>query len=125
MLAVLSVPSLIALLNTLTIGVLERTREIGMLRAIGATRKQVSRIVVIESVLLAAIGTAFGLLAGLYLGYIILGALTSGGFPVDYSFPYSGLVAAVAAGLLFGALAAVIPARQASGMVIVRALRYE
>ncbi len=125
LLAVLSVPSLIAMLNTLTIGVLERTREIGMLRAIGATRRQVRRIVVIESVLLAAIGTALGLLAGLYLGYIILQSLTTGGFPIEYSFPYTGLIAAVAAGLLFGALAAIIPARQASGMVIVRALRYE
>ena len=125
LLAVLSVPSLIAMLNTLTIGVIERTREIGMLRAIGATRKQVRRIVVIESVLLAAIGTALGLLAGLYLGYIILQSLTTGGLPVEYSFPYTGLIAAVAAGLLFGALAAIIPARQASSMVIVRALRYE
>ncbi len=125
LLAVLSVPSLIAMLNTLAIGVIERTREIGMLRAIGATRRQVRRMVVVESLLLAAIGTGLGLLAGLYLGYVMVLGLSVGGYPVTYSFPYAGLLAAVAAGLLFGVLAALIPARQAAQMEIVRALRYE
>ena len=60
LLGVLTLPSLIALLNTLAIGVIERTREIGMLRAIGATRRQVRRTVIVESLLLAAIGTASG-----------------------------------------------------------------
>jgi putative ABC transport system permease protein len=54
-LSALALPSLIALLNTLAIGVIERTREIGMLRAIGATRRQVRRTVIAESLLLAAI----------------------------------------------------------------------
>ncbi len=125
LLGVMVVPSLIALLNTLAIGVIERTREIGMLRAIGATRRQVGRVVIAESLLLAAIGTAFGLLAGLYLGYIIVLGLTAGGFPVDYVFPYAGLLAATAAGIIFGVVAALIPARQAARMEIIRALRYE
>jgi len=64
---VLALPSLIALLNTLAIGVIKRTREIGMLRATGATWTQVRRMVIAEALLLAAIGTALGLLAGLYL----------------------------------------------------------
>jgi putative ABC transport system permease protein len=48
-----------------------------------------------------------------------------GGFPVGYFFPYSGLLAAIAAGLIFGVVAAMIPARQAARMEIIRALRYE
>ncbi|MBN1146617.1 MAG: ABC transporter permease [Anaerolineales bacterium] len=125
LLGVLALPSLIAMLNTLAIGVIERQREIGMLRAIGATRRQVRRMVVAESLLLAAIGTAFGLLAGLYLGYMMLLALGAGGFPVEYAFPYIGIVAAIATGLIFGVAAAVLPARQAARMDIIRALRYE
>jgi len=96
-----------------------------MLRAIGATQRQVRRMVIIESLLLAAIGTLFGLLGGLYLGYVMLLGLSVGGFPVSYVFPSSGLVAATAIGLIFGLLAALVPARQAAHMEIVRALRYE
>jgi len=124
-LGVLALPSLIALLNTLAIGVIERTREIGMLRAIGATQRQVRRVVIAESLLLAAIGTAFGLLAGLYLGYVMVLGLSVSGFPVAYVFPYWGLLMAIAAGLMFGVLAALLPARQAASMEIIRALRYE
>jgi putative ABC transport system permease protein len=125
LLGVLTLPSLIALLNTLAIGVIERTREIGMLRAIGATRRQVRRTVIVESLLLAAIGTAFGLIAGLYLGYVMVLGLSVGGFPVEYVFPGAGLLAATAVGLIFGVLAALLPARQAAKMDIIRALRYE
>jgi putative ABC transport system permease protein len=125
LLGLLALPSLIALLNTLAIGVIERTREIGMLRAIGATRKQVRRIVVAEALLLAALGTAFGLLAGLYLGYVFVMGLSVGGFPVEYVFPYYGILAAIAVGLIFAVLAAMLPARQAARMDIIRALRYE
>lgn len=125
LLGVLAFPSLIALLNTLAIGVLERTREIGMLRAIGATQRQVRRTVIAESLLLAAIGMVFGLLGGLYMGYVMVLGLSVGGFPVSYVLPYVGLVAAIATGLLFGVLAALLPARQAARMEIVRALRYE
>jgi putative ABC transport system permease protein len=124
-LGVLALPSLIALLNTLAIGVIERTREIGMLRAIGATRRQVGRMIVTESLLLAAVGTAFGLLAGLYLGYVMVLGLSVTGYPIEYVFPYAGLLAAIAVGLLFGVVAAVLPARQATRMEIVRALRFE
>ncbi len=126
LLGVLSLPSLIAILNTLAIGVIERTREIGMLRAIGAMRRQVRRMVIAEALLLAAIGTAFGLIAGLYLGYVFVQGLSASGiFKMEYSFPLVALLAATAAGLIFGVLAALVPARQASQMGIIQALRYE
>ncbi|MSP12982.1 MAG: ABC transporter permease [Chloroflexi bacterium] len=124
MLIFLALPSLIAMLNTLAIGVIERTREIGMLRAVGATRRQISRLVVAEALLLAALGTAFGLLAGLYLGYVMVSGLGTI-FPMAYSFPVAGMLAAIAVGLIFGVLAAIIPARQAARLEVVQALRYE
>jgi putative ABC transport system permease protein len=124
MLAFLAFPSLIAMLNTLAINVLERTREIGMIRAVGGTRKQVRRMVVAEALLLASVGTAFGILSGMYLGYVIVKAM-SALFPMSYSFPLAGVLAGIAIGLLFGALAAVIPARQAAKLQVVEALRYE
>ncbi len=124
LLAFLAIPSLIAMLNTLTISVLERTREIGMIRAVGGTRKQVHRMVVIEALLLAGVGTAFGILSGMYLGYVIVKAL-SALFPMAYSFPLAGILAGIAIGLIFGALAAIIPARQAARLQVVESLRYE
>ncbi|MEJ5224426.1 MAG: FtsX-like permease family protein [Anaerolineales bacterium] len=122
--ALLAIPSLIAMINTLTIGVIERTREIGMIRAVGGTQKQVRRMVVTEALLLAAIGTAFGILGGLYLGYVFVIGM-SAIFPMGYTFPLAGILVAVSVGLLFGALAATVPARQAAQLNVVEALRYE
>jgi putative ABC transport system permease protein len=122
--AILAFPSLIAMLNTLTIGVLERTREIGMIRAVGGTRRQVRNMIVVEALLLAAIGTAFGILGGLYLGYALVKGVQVV-FPMGYYFPLAGILAAVLIGLLFGVIAAIIPARQAARLEIVQALRYE
>jgi len=126
LLAILSIPSLIAILNTLAIGVIERTREIGMLRAIGATRGQVWKTIVAEALLLSALGTAFGILAGLYLSYVFVEGLSATGiFKMAYVFPLAGVLTAIAAGLLFGVLAALAPARQAAQMQVIKALRYE
>jgi putative ABC transport system permease protein len=123
---VLAFPSLIAILNTLAIGVIERTREIGMLRAIGATRRQVWRTIVAEALLLASFGTGFGILAGLYLSYVFVQGLSASGiFKMAYTFPLAGVLAATAVGLVFGVIAALLPARQASSMEIIQALRYE
>src|SRR5581483_4525590 len=124
LLVVLALPSLIAILNTLAIGVIERTREIGMLRAIGATRRQIRQTILAEALLLAATGTAFGLIAGLYLGYVMVIGLSSI-YPLTYSFPFAGILVAIAIGLLFGVIAALVPARQAAHLNIIRALRYE
>jgi putative ABC transport system permease protein len=78
-----------------------------------------------ESLILAAVGTFFGLLAGLYMGYVMVLGLKVGGYPVTYSFPYQGLIAATITGIVFGLIAASLPSRQAAQMEIVSALRYE
>jgi putative ABC transport system permease protein len=121
----LTVPSLIAMVNTLAIGVIERTREIGMLRAVGARRSQVRAIIVSEALILSGLGTVFGVLAGLYLGRMAVEAIHSVGFPIAYAIPGNGILIAIVTGILFGLLAAVIPARQAARMNVINALRYE
>jgi putative ABC transport system permease protein len=121
----LAIPSLIAMVNTLAIGVIERTREIGMLRAIGATRPQVRTVVVTEPLILSGIGTVFGVLAGLYLGFLAINAVKTLGFPMQFTFPFGGVILGILAGIVFGILAAVIPARQATRIQVVEALRYE
>jgi len=86
----------------------------------------VRRMIVAEALLLAAIGTAFGLLGGLYLSYLMVAGLSATGvFKMAFSFPLASILAATAAGLIFGVLAAVYPSRRAAQMEIIRALRYE
>jgi len=125
LLIALSIPSLIALVNTLAINVIERTREIGMIRAVGGTRRQVRRMILAESLLLAGLGIAFGILAGLWMGYALVEAIGIIGFDLTYFFPAASVLVAIAVGLIFGVLAALIPARQAARLNIVTALHYE
>ena len=125
LLAILAIPSLLALLNNLAMSVIARTREIGMLRAVGSTRGQVQRMVVAESVLLASVGVVFGVLSGVVLGYSLVAATNAVGFEVPYFFPTGGILAAVVIGYVFALLAAIIPARTAARLDIVRALHYE
>lgn len=125
LIAVLALPSLLALMNTLAISVLARTREIGMLRAVGATRRQIRRMVAAESLLLTLIGLAFGVVSGLWLGYALVVAMGAVGWEMPWSFPFDGVTVTVVVGLLFGALAAVAPARAAARLDVVDALRHE
>lgn len=123
--AALALPSLLALVNTLAISVLARTREIGMLRAVGATRRQIRRMVLAESLLLSVIGTGFGAIAGLWLGYALVAAMGSLGWQMPYAFPWAGLVATVVVGVVFGVLASLGPARSAARLDVVAALHQE
>ncbi len=120
----LALPALIAMMNTLAINVIERRREIGLVRAVGATRSQVHRLITAEALLLAAVGAVLGILAGMYLGYLIVKGLEAM-FPIPYTFPLWGILMAIAIGLLFGALASLLPARQAAELPVVEAVRYE
>lgn len=125
LIAALALPSLLALINTLAVSVLARTREIGMLRAVGSTRRQVKRMIMAESLLLSAIGTAFGIVAGLWLGYALVAAMATIGWPMPYYFPYGGILTTIVVGIGFGMLAALVPARNAARLNVVDALHYE
>jgi putative ABC transport system permease protein len=125
LIAALALPSLLALINTLAISVLARTREIGMLRAVGSTRRQIRRMVMAESLLLSAIGTAFGIAAGLFLGYALVLAMSTVGWPMPYFFPWGGILATIVIGMTFGVLAALTPARNAARLNVVDALHFE
>ncbi|NTU71735.1 MAG: FtsX-like permease family protein [Coriobacteriia bacterium] len=120
-----ALPTLLALLNTLAISVLARTREIGMLRAVGTTRGQIRGMVVAEAMLLAAVGVAFGIAGGIALGYALVYVLDSTMFVMPYYFPWGGITTAVVSGFGFALLASIIPARTAARLDIVSALHYE
>jgi putative ABC transport system permease protein len=120
-----ALPTLLALLNTLAISVLARTREIGMLRAVGTTRGQIRGMVVAEALLLAAVGVAFGIAGGVALGYSLVYALNATMFVMPYFFPWDGVIVAVVAGFTFALLASILPARTAARLDVVEALHYE
>ncbi len=121
----LAIPGLIAMANTMSVNVIERTREIGMLRAVGSTRPQVKRIILAESLMLSTLGTVTGIAVGLYLSSYIIGALNFTGFKLDFYFPTTGIIVAIVVGIAFGIFASIAPARKAANTEIVEALRYE
>lgn len=125
MLALLALPALLGLANALGINVIERTREIGMLRAVGARRRQIRRMIIAESLLLSLMGIAFGQLGGIFLSILLTEVLDFAGLHIPYEFPLAGVITAVAVGLICGILAALIPARRASDLEIISALSYE
>lgn len=125
MLVFLAFPSLLAMLNSMAVAVIERTREIGMLRAVGATRSQVRSAITHEGIILALIGSVMGIVAGIYLGYVGSMAMKALGYPMEYVFPWGTIAAALVTGLLFGVLSSGLPSRQAARMNVVEALRYE
>lgn len=124
-LIVFAVPSVLGLINTLAINVLERTREIGVLRAIGATRGQVRRLVLAESLLLSMVGTVLGLLAGLALGYALVTFIGATVYATTYYFPVVGVLVTISLAIVIALLASALPARQAARVKIVQALQYE
>ncbi|MFF9506971.1 ABC transporter permease [Streptomyces sp. NPDC014724] len=127
--ALLALAVLIALLgiaNTLTLALHERTRELGLLRAVGQTRSQLRSMVRWESVLVAAFGTAGGLLLGGFLGWVLVKASAStGGTSLAFTLPPLRLLAVALVGTTAGALAGRRPARRAARLDVLRAVAAE
>src|SRR6201999_1704260 len=106
------VVSLFGMVNTLVLSVFERTRELGMLRAIGMTRRQARRMIRHESVITALIGAALGLGLGVFLAALVTQAMRD--YDVPLSLPAVPLVGFTLVAVLAGIGAAVLPARRAS-----------
>jgi putative ABC transport system permease protein len=117
----------LGIIVTLLASVMERTREIGILRSIGMLRSQVSRVVVIESMLLGFIGGSLGAGAGIVIGWMSLEGFLRGdyGASMQYHISYTSILWAIALSIILAALAGVYPARRAAKTNIVEALAYE
>jgi putative ABC transport system permease protein len=116
----------LGVVNTMTMNVLERLREIGTLRAVGMTRHQVGRMVLAEAGALGVAGVAIGVVAGVPLSWALVAEMTAtSGFHFDYVFPAGAFVAALLLVLALSQAAAAWPAARAAGVDILRAIRYE
>ena len=113
--------SLFGIVNTLVLTVFERTRELGMLRAVGMTRRQVRRMIRHESIVTALIGAALGIPVGIVLALMVGKAIKYPAFTI----PVGTLVVFIVAAILAGIVAAIFPARRAGKLNILEALQYE
>ena len=115
--------STFGIVNTLSLTIFERTRELALLRAIGTSRRQVRRMIRYESVVTAMLGALVGAITGIGLGIAGVTALEEEGLVLSLSaaVPVGVLIVAV----LIGILAAIRPARRASRLQVIEALQYE
>jgi putative ABC transport system permease protein len=123
LLALSVVVSLFGMVNTLVLAVFERTRELGMLRAIGMNRRQMRRMIRHESIITALIGAALGLPLGVFLAGLVTRGLSSVG--VGFHLPTLQLFEFVWVAVFSGIAAAVFPARRAARLNVLEALQYE
>ena len=123
MLALAVIVSMFGMVNTLVLAVFERTRELGMLRAIGLSRRQTRRMIRHESIITALIGAALGLPLGVFLAALATRGLSNYG--IGFHLPVPQLVAFLWVAILAGAAAAVLPARRAARLNVLHALQYE
>ncbi len=114
----------LGIINTLTMNVLERVREIGVLRAAGMTTRQVRRTVVIEAGILGVAGSILGILTGIVAGAVMV-AIAGGGAGLGFGLPWGSIALAAALGIGLSMVAAWYPARLASRLAIVRAVQHE
>jgi putative ABC transport system permease protein len=115
--------SLFGIANTLALSIHERTRELGMVRAIGMSRRQVRTMIRYEAVITALIGAILGMVLGLVFAALIAQPLKDEGFTLSY--PIGSLALLVVLAALAGVLAAVAPARRASRLDVLESLQYE
>jgi putative ABC transport system permease protein len=116
----------LGIVNTLTMNVLERTREIGMLRSIGMTRRQVAKMVLAESALMGVIGGAFGIVFGIFLSRLMVAfSAEVEGYQMTYILPVMGIVVGTAIALILSQIAAIWPAHRAANIRIISAIQFE
>jgi putative ABC transport system permease protein len=123
LLALAVIISLFGMVNTLVLTVYERTRELGMLRAVGMTKRQTRRMIRHESVITALIGATLGVPLGIFLAVLVTQALSQ--FDLQFAVPTGWLIAFAIISVIVGILAAIAPARRAARLNVLRALQYE
>jgi putative ABC transport system permease protein len=121
LLALSVIVSIFGIVNTLVLTVFERTRELGMLRAVGTTRRQVRRMIRHESVITSLIGAVLAIPIGIALAALVSSAISF----VTLAIPWGTLLALLIAAVVVGILAAILPARRAARIDILQALSYE
>ena len=121
LLALSIIVSLFGIVNTLVLTVFERTREIGMLRAIGMTRRQVRRMIRHESIITALIGATLGIVLGIVLAALLIWRVDF----IEFSFPTTQVIVFVIAAIVVGIVAAIFPARRAAKLDPLEAIAYE
>jgi len=116
----------LGVVNTLTMSVIERTQEIGMLRAIGMTKTQVVRMVLAEAGLMGVVGGVIGVCTGIVLAKIMfIGMTTMSGYDLTFVLPPEGVAVSLIAAIIISQLAAVFPSRRAARVKILEAVHYE
>ena len=123
LLALAVVVSLVGIVVTLILSIYERTRELGMLRAVGMSRRQIKRMVRYEAVITAIIGAVSGLVVGVIFAFVIGIPLSGDGFELSY--PVGTLIVILILTALAGVLAAIYPARKAAKLDVLEAVSYE
>jgi putative ABC transport system permease protein len=123
LLALSVIVSLFGIVNTLALSIHERTRELGLLRAVGTSRRQVRRVVRYESVITTMIGAVLGIGLGVVFAVLISRPLADEGFIL--SIPVGTLIVLLVLAVIAGVIAAIGPARRASRLDVLEALAYE
>jgi putative ABC transport system permease protein len=124
LLALAIVIAVLGIVNTLALSILERTRELGLLRAVGLLRSQVAEMVTVESVVISVFGALLGLVVGGALGAAVVRALRDQGIPV-LSFPWVTIGVFLLLAVIVGLVAAIVPAVRAARTDVLRAIAYE
>ena len=123
LLALAVVVSLVGIVVTLILSIHERTRELGMLRAVGMSRRQIRRMVRYEAVITAVLGAGAGLIIGVLFAFLLGIPLEEDGFALSYPIPTLIVILILTA--LAGVVAAIYPARKASRLDVLEAISYE
>jgi putative ABC transport system permease protein len=124
LLALTIIIAVLGIINTMALSVFERTREIGLLRAVGLSRRQLRRMITLESVQTSVFGAILGAVLGLAIGVVVQRGLVSEGLE-ELSIPWLQIVAVVVGAAIAGVVAAILPAWRAARLDVLGAISTE
>jgi putative ABC transport system permease protein len=116
----------LGVVNTLTMNVVERTREIGMLRSLGMTRRQVAKMILAEAGMMGVGGGVLGIAIGLLMAQTVISSMnTMAGFSMGYVISPQGVIVGFVVAVVVSQLAALWPARRAAQLRVIEAIQFE